>query len=205
MERPLKIKSPTITIGNRKILPPLTLSLKSGDCLYVEGPNGVGKTALLETIAGLRVMEGYSPPPSLLFCGDKPGVKARLSAFANLEFYACLEGANHPQDTLGALAYFSLKPNRRGFELSGGQRQRLALARLYLTKKRLWLLDEPVANLDRSGEALLLGLIKKHRRGGGWVIMSGHRGRPPPGSVRLSLDRLSSGRRRENEAERREG
>ena len=182
----LAIRNLPIEVAERRILPPLSLTLEGGECLVIEGRNGCGKTLLLETIAGLRVTANYSPPLSLLFCGDKTATKARLSALANLDFYARLEGATDKAVTAGALEYFSLPEGSVG-SFSAGQRQRLLLARLLLVEKRLWLLDEPASNLDAEGESLLLRLITDQCEKGNGVIMTRHRGEVPKFARRLTL------------------
>lgn len=190
MEELLKLKALPIEVSWRRVLPPISMRLRVGECLVIEGANGSGKTLLLETIAGLRAVDGYVPPQSLLFCGDKTALKPRLTAEDNLVFYARLGGANgNPmlKAVKRALAYFSLPSSAAVATFSTGQRQRLLLARLLLGEKRLWLLDEPTANLDSEGESLLLRLISRRCRNGGGVIMTRHRGRIPPGARRLRL------------------
>jgi len=56
-----------------------------------------------------------------------------------------------------------------------------------LSLQPLWLLDEPVANLDDGGEEKLFRLISNHRKGGGAVVMTRHRGKTPPKANILRL------------------
>ena len=61
-----------------------------------------------------------------------------------------------------------------GRGLSAGQRRRLALTRLVMAPRAVWLLDEPLAALDADGQTMVRDLIKDHRKQGGLVIAAMH-------------------------------
>ena len=107
---------------------------------------------------------------------DLPGHKAELGTLENLEFARALAGAPSSLDLEQALAEVGLagyedSPARR---LSAGQNKRLGLARLRLQSAPLWLLDEPYANLDLDGIALVNRLIQAHLGTGGAVLLTTH-------------------------------
>jgi len=155
-----------------------------GTALLLRGPNGAGKTTLLLTLAGVvapiagsLALDGADPDegPFLHFCGHRNAVKPRLSVEENLQFWAALNGGDGlpvldalEQVGLGALARLDA-----GY-LSAGQGRRLALARLLVSPRPLWLLDEPTAALDRQGQALVAGLIDAQLQSGGIVVAATH-------------------------------
>ena len=71
--------------------------------------------------------------------------------------------------------------------LSAGQRRRAGLARLLLSRRPVWLLDEPSAALDREGEALLGRLLSDHRAEGGIAIAATHQALPASPTATLDL------------------
>lgn len=165
----------------------LSFCVKAGEWVQIAGSNGAGKTTLLRLLIGLaqpdagevcwqgqplhRVRESYHQ--DLLWIGHQPGIKNRLSALENLHFY------HHDRDTarcLDALAQAGLA----GYEdvpvnqLSAGQQRRVALARLWLTRATLWLLDEPFTAIDVDGVERLTQRMAQHTEQGGIVILTTH-------------------------------
>ncbi|MDY0022474.1 heme ABC exporter ATP-binding protein CcmA [Arenimonas caeni] len=167
---------------------PLDFELGRGQALLVLGGNGAGKTTLLRVLAGLLAagagevhLAGQPVDRDHLargsaYLGHLPGHKAELSTLENLEFARALAGAPAGLDLAAALARVGLAgyedtPARR---LSAGQNKRLGLARLGLQRAPLWLLDEPYANLDLQGIALVNRLIQDHVAEGGAVLLTTH-------------------------------
>lgn len=169
----------------------LSLSLASGEVMQVSGPNGVGKTTLLQRIAGL----GGSLPAGavrwrgqdvraderfrreLLFLGHLPGLKAALSVRENLIFLASCRGLKLSAHAgAQALAKVGLAGHDEipVARLSAGQKRRVALARLFTEPVPLWILDEPFTAIDRDGVAALEGWIADHAGGGGLVLLTTH-------------------------------
>ena len=110
------------------------------------------------------------------YLGHLPGLKADLSALRNLEFLCGLHGRRPKQSPEAAMGIVGLA----GFEdaplrtLSAGQKKRLGLARLWLSPAPLWLLDEPYANLDLDGIALVNALVGEHLADGGATLVTTH-------------------------------
>lgn len=174
---------------DRILFEQLGFAISAGDIVQVEGPNGAGKTSLLRLLAGLSMpFEGeifyksqsiYEVPEhyhqDLLYLGHMPGVKAELTAQENLAFNLALSG----EDT--ALAEDTLaNVNLLGFEdvtashLSAGQHRRIALARLWQSKAKVWILDEPFTAIDKQGVKALEQLFVEHAQNGGCVILTTH-------------------------------
>jgi heme exporter protein A len=165
----------------------LHMTLTPGDLLMVEGANGSGKSTLLKCLAGLmplasgQIRYGAHPltahphyPEHLLYLGHKRGLQINLPVRHNVAFWARVRG--NPELTSAALHYFDLEdvadvPCRM---LSAGWQQRVALTRLITMPAKLWLLDEPIANLDEEGVALLHSLIMSRLEQKGIIIMTTH-------------------------------
>jgi heme exporter protein A len=170
------------------VFAPMDFQLHAGELALVEGDNGSGKTTLLRMLAGLlHVGEGelhWRGAPlqrdatigEILFLGHQLGLKADFSPRENLRVAASLHGCRRNASPASVLARIGL----RGYEdepvrrLSAGQKKRAALARLLLLPATLWLLDEPYANLDRGGIALVNGLLEEHVEGGGAALVTSH-------------------------------
>lgn len=167
---------------------PLDFSVGAGEIALVEGDNGSGKTTLLRILAGLlhvdegqllwrgEAWQGDAHLGDILFLGHHLGLKGDLSPRENLAVAAGLYGRRDglaPADALRqiGLAGYEDEPVRR---LSAGQKKRAALVRLLLLPATLWLLDEPYANLDRSGIELVNGLLAQHAARGGAALVTSH-------------------------------
>lgn len=167
----------------------LSFEITAGEVVQIEGPNGSGKTSLLRILAGLsrpyagdvhyqgeniiRVRDEFNN--DLLYLGHLAGVKNELTAEENLNFNLRISGYD-AFDTSDILA----KVNLAGFEealaghLSAGQHRRTALARLWHTNCKIWLLDEPFTAIDKKGVEELENLFLAHAKRGGCVVLTTH-------------------------------
>lgn len=155
----------------------------AGEVWQVAGPNGAGKTTLLRMLVGLHGhYEGElrwhtqgDLTEELLFLGHLPGVREELTPLENLRWLCALHGQD-ATDVSKALALVGLV----GFEdvpvehLSAGQKRRVALARLWLGDKRIWVLDEPFTAIDAEGVAQVEERLAEHAERGGLVIYTSH-------------------------------
>ncbi|BCQ35953.1 cytochrome c biogenesis heme-transporting ATPase CcmA [Erwinia rhapontici] len=195
----------TCVRDERTLFSDLSFTVKAGDIVQVEGENGAGKTSLLRILAGLsraeqgdvlwqqrsiqQERENYHA--SLLYLGHLPGIKAVLTPFENLSFW---HAERSPEELWQALEQVDLT----GYEdvavsqLSAGQQRRVALARLWLSAAPLWILDEPLTAIDKSGVDQLIARLVLHADRGGAVILTTHQ--ELPATVRhLSRIRLTDG------------
>jgi len=169
----------------------LDVDIRNGEVVRIEGPNGSGKTTLLKILSsqltdyhGELIWNGKAMRQvrehflaNLLYLGHSPGVKTGLSALENLAWYQALDGQKDNQ----AASWEALESvGLAGFEdvpagqLSAGQQRRIALARLTLTPRILWVLDEPFTAIDRHGVAALEAQLVAHANNGGCVIVTTH-------------------------------
>lgn len=190
--------------NDEPIFGPLDFHVDAGEAVLVHGANGRGKTTLLRVLAGLLSAQSgeveidgeradrEAVAHTCALLGHLLGHKGELSAEENLRFARGLFGQRPGMSPLSALAAVGLagyedSPAR---QLSAGQKKRLALARLLLVPARLWLLDEPYANLDLEGIDLVNRLVAHHLSRGGGALITSH-GAYATGAVRtrtLSLD-----------------
>ena len=182
----LDVRGLVVRRGERQLLADLSLVVAAGQVALLTGPNGTGKTTLLMALAGIVRPEAGTitfpahhgeegTRPAMHFLGYQQGIKPRLTVLENLSFWRQVNGAGGlaPQAALAETGIASLAALEAGY-LSSGQLRRLALARLLVTPRPIWLLDEPSATLDSAGEALLIRLIEAHRLGGGIAVIATH-------------------------------
>lgn len=180
---PLLLDNLAIARGDRVLFAGFSLRVESGEVVHLTGRNGVGKTSLLEAIAGLRQPEagGIAGPAAeqTHWIGHKNGLHPALSAVENLQFWCGLAGADVARIPV-VLDRLRLKAARQrpARTLSTGQKRRTALARLLLAPRPWWLLDEPLAGLDTEGAALFAELVAEHRAQCGSVLLTSHQALP---------------------------
>ena len=161
----------------------LSLAVAAGTALLLTGPNGAGKSTLLLTLAGIVhplagtiAIDGADPDlRAVHYCGHRNAIKPRLSVAENLSFWAALNGDEGltVDEALDRIGLGPLAGLDAGY-LSAGQSRRLALARLLVSPRPVWLLDEPTAALDMEGHALVTGLIEAHLDMGGVAVAATH-------------------------------
>lgn len=193
----LKVAGLAVGHGESVLARDLSFELSPGTGLLLRGPNGTGKSTLLLTLAGLLPKLGGSVEiaghdeddgPALHHCGHRNAVRARLGVAETLDFWAAINGRTG-LPILAALDRVGLAQAARldaGY-LSAGQQRRLVLARLLVTRRPLWLLDEPTAALDADGRTLLSALLADHLAEGGMAVIATHDDIAVPGFETLSL------------------
>lgn len=176
--------------GERHVLRGLSFKVESGQLLHIWGPNGTGKTTLLRVVCGLlRPEQGqvaWAGQPiehirsdyqaALAYGSHEAALKGDLTALENLRYAVGLkrrvgdEELRAALDRTGVGACADL-PAR---VLSAGQRRRVAMARVLAMRASVWLLDEPFANLDAVGSALLARMLEEHADLGGMALVVAH-------------------------------
>ena len=189
--------------SGRRVFEGVSFALRPGEALVVTGRNGAGKSTLLATLAGaLGADEGTIRVSDvgermlaecLHLVGHRDGLKSALTARENLAFARDLLGdpvlsAEEALEGVG-LAHAAALPVAY---LSAGQRRRVALARLLVARRPLWLLDEPTSALDAASQETLLHLMTAHLAGGGLIVAATHAPLAIGGAKELRLDRIAS-------------
>lgn len=172
----LRVRDLACARGGVPVLEGVSFTLSSGEALVLRGPNGSGKTTLLRTLAGLQpplAGEVSMPAEALAYGAHADGLKATLTVEENLSFWAGVYGT---RDIAPALAAFDLEDlrERAAQNLSAGQKRRLGLARLLVTGRPVWALDEPTVSLDTASVALFADAVRAHLKKGGAAIIATH-------------------------------
>jgi heme exporter protein A len=172
----LNVSNLTIARGGIKVLEGLNLSLEAGQALVLRGPNGVGKTTLLRTIAGLQPpLDGEikADPETMVYAGHADGLKPTLTVEENLTFWARVFGTPDIETAIGVFQLDALRTRPAG-ALSAGQKRRLGLARLLVTGRPIWILDEPTVSLDVEAVQMFAETIRAHLGQGGSALIATH-------------------------------
>jgi heme exporter protein A len=194
----LEVRQLHLWRGDRHLLQGVGFRLDAGQALQLLWPNGTGKTSLLRCIAGFLYAEGgeilWNGNPvardrdafhcELAYLGHETALKGDLTAVENLRYSLSLRrkvSAAELQASLQQAELAHLDPAQPVRSFSAGQRRRVALARLSLWRAGLWLLDEPAANLDAAGQAVLTKMLLQHLAGGGTALIATHQALELPG------------------------
>ncbi|RWK30896.1 heme ABC exporter ATP-binding protein CcmA [Mesorhizobium sp.] len=173
--------------GGEAVFSGLNFALGKGQALIVTGPNGAGKSTLLRVVAGLLpvaagrlLIEGGAEDfPSVAsachYLGHQNAMKMALSVAENLRFWRDFSGADFlsAEQALAMVGLDGIGHLPFGY-LSTGQRRRAAIAKLLVSRRPLWLLDEPTAGLDKASEERFGGLMREHLDEGGIIMAATH-------------------------------
>lgn len=178
----------------------VSFNLASGQALIVTGENGSGKTSLLKILTGLsqpvdgNVLWDQTDihqqitrfQRQLLYIGHQSAIKNELSVRENLQLALKLWSTQSAMsivqlaEQVGLRKRLSVQCGR----LSAGQQRRVALARLFITQQKLWILDEPLTALDQEFRQTIELLLTKHLHNQGLLVLTTHR------EINIEPDRL---------------
>lgn len=177
--------------GASELFSNLDFSVESGEALIIEGSNGSGKTSLLRILCGFN----YATEGNITWCdesidkhetyqqqisyiGHASGVKLDLTVLENLNFAQKLAGTNRKESDIKEIIStvgLSKQKNLLTRKLSAGQKRRVALARIQLEDRLIWVLDEPLTALDKEFVSEFEIVLKNHLDQKGILILTTHR------------------------------
>ena len=177
--------------GSRRLFENLDFKVSNGQAMIIKGSNGVGKTSLLRILTGLSqpvegqvcwnehdieaISEEYQR--ELLYIGHQAAVKTELTVRENLQLLLRFwPGSQLDVAKLAEIIGLRQRLSVVCSRLSAGQLRRVSLARLFISRQTLWVLDEPLTALDVSFIELIEQRLEQHLRVGGMAILTTHRG-----------------------------
>lgn len=188
---PTELRTTDLAIwrGERCLFEALSFTAGAGQIVLVVGINGAGKTSLLRVLAGLaRATTGsatwggipvHALPDALrasvTYRGHHDGLKRELSVEESFRFVRTVFSSELAVDEVAGTLDLAERMPLHIRHLSAGQRRRVSLGCLRLTGARLWILDEPMTNLDARGRQLMADWIAEHADAGGTVVVATHR------------------------------
>ena len=172
----LSVENLCVARAGQVLLADVSFELEAGQALILKGPNGLGKTTLLRVIVGLQPpLSGqiHAEEDRFVYAAHADGVKPSLTVLENLKFWGYIY---ENQDIDVALSAFDLKDLKSCIAglLSAGQRRRLGLARMLISNRPVWVLDEPLVSLDTASVRQLEEIIRQHLCNGGAALVVTH-------------------------------
>lgn len=177
--------------GDDRIFSGVGFALQAGESLVLTGRNGTGKSTLIRVVAGLLpadagtvkvTTDGAEVPraaEAMHYLGHRNAMKRELSVEENLAFWKSFMGdfaggaGLNVEEATEELGLAELLHLPFGY-LSAGQQRRMAMAKLLVAWRPVWLLDEPTAALDIQSDALFARIMKGHLGRGGVIIAATH-------------------------------
>ena len=172
----LTVTDLAIARGGVPVLEGLSFLLEAGCALILRGSNGIGKTTLLRTLAGLQPPLGGQidgAEDQIAYASHSDGLKPTLTVVENLKFWVSVFGTYDIQPALDAFALNELADRYAG-NLSAGQKRRLGLARILVTGRPIWMLDEPTVSLDSNAVQMFSEAVRAHLGQGGSALITTH-------------------------------
>lgn len=194
----------------RQIFSGVSLSVSEGECVWVRGKNGAGKSSLLRIVADLLKSSSgkitwhgkdiHEDPDEFhhqfQYIGHQEALKSVLTVRENLDFWCDYVGSDRTETALSAFQLSDLADFQVRI-LSAGQKKRSNLARLLACPAPLWILDEPVSSLDTHHIELFKSILVDHLKNGGMALLATHQDLQLAQIREFNLDHL----KRENEFE----
>ena len=187
------VNSATCYKNDNLIFNDINLALKNSDIALISGSNGSGKTTLIKSICGIQSLESGSIlindidiqnknstyVENIIYVGHKNSLNNNLTVYENLEYLSALDLSIKPNNKAKveeAMKYFDIfKYKDYPVEnLSEGNKKKTSLARLVMTEKKIWVLDEPLSFLDDKSADIFINLISKNQENKGTTILSSH-------------------------------
>lgn len=182
----LSVKNLSARRGEELLFHHVDIALQAGKLATITGPNGIGKSTLLRIIAGFYTADegsvfmedgDFSFPVAAAchYLGSQNAMKAHMSVVQNLQFWSHfdVDPLLTPFEALQKVELSGIEHLPFGV-LSTGQKRRVAIARLLLSHRPLWLVDEPTSGLDKTASAIFSRIMHEHLQRSGMIIAATH-------------------------------
>lgn len=174
-----------ISRGEQVLVSGISFTLAPSDLIWVCGDNGIGKSSLLRLMAGFAQADAGSvhwqasgadveARSIIAYQGHLDAFKPTFTASEALKFWAEIYENTAPLAPVLTHVGLADKSNVPCGKLSAGQKRRLSLARLLMSRKPIWLMDEPTAAMDTEGAELIQNCITDHIAAGGSAVIATH-------------------------------
>ena len=186
----ISVNSATCYKNNNLIFSDVSISYNDGDIGIIMGPNGCGKTTLIRSICGIQGLdEGQvsldkidikhhdnNYMDKIIYIGHKNSLNNDFSVYENLEYLSAFDSSSKINKINEAMKYFDIYKYRNymASEISEGNKKKASLARLLISQKKVWILDEPLSYLDDTAVNIFTNLVLNHQKKGGITIASTH-------------------------------
>ena len=189
----ISVNSATCHKNNNIIFKNANITLTNGEICIITGPNGCGKTTLIKCLCGIQSLESghilmnnidiqdsdCNYLDNIVYIGHKNSLNDDLTVSENLEYLSAFDSTvdkNIANKVKEAMEYFDIYKYRNFMvsALSEGNKKKTSLARLVMSYKKIWLLDEPLSSLDDNTIKNLINLFSKQQKKGGIIISSSH-------------------------------
>lgn len=191
--------------SGRVIFAALSFDIAAGQAMVLRGPNGAGKSTLLRVLAGLIPAQSGSVSlnktplnhtdgfqDQITYAGHLDAIKPQLTVAENLRFWADLFDSPAFEQTMQDFRLTEIA-GRQAHTCSAGQKRRLGLARIAVTARPLWLLDEPTVSLDTETTAQFAALVDRHCEAGGMALIATHIDLGLSHSTELRMETITPG------------
>ena len=185
------VKDLSVERSNKKIFENINLSVGSGKIILLKGKNGSGKTTLLKAIlnliepsSGAIYWKGkllkknlYNFFNHVTYIGDRTSSLSKLSVEENINIWKKIflsDISNSQVENILKTLKLDIYLNQKVNSLSFGEIKKLEFLRLIIENKKIWILDEPLSNLDNESIDVMAQTFEDHRSNEGSIIFSSH-------------------------------
>ena len=174
----IKINNLTFARGNSLIFKDISFSIKPGEVMVIQGPNGKGKTTLLLNIIQLldplngdvrlngQKIDSQTASDCFLYLGENHFAYDQMTLNQNIDYWLSINNVTFSKEITKKSIQFlfdELNLDKKYYQLSFGQKKKLQLLLLMLVTKETWILDDPFNGLDVESISKILTLISKKK------------------------------------------
>ena len=185
----IEINNLSFARGNSLIFKDISFSVKPGQVMVIQGPNGKGKTTLLLNIIQLldplngdvklnnKKLDNQTASDCFLYLGENNFAYDQMTLSQNIDYWLSIHNVIFAKEIIKkSIKYLfgELNLNKKFYQLSFGQKKKLQLLLLMLVNKPFWILDDPFNGLDKNTIKKITTLLAKKVENKGSIIIASH-------------------------------